>query len=452
MREKEIVQNICIPELSTINNDRCADADQILPSDPVEWPINDYTRDYVAMYGYKQNKNADFSKSKRQYTDKTRMLTKNIFNRKLANGELQPRSWLVYSESTGHIFCGTCRLFQTGAAQHLVLNTKGFNDWKNASECLKKHENSNNHKTCVVLGRVDKHLIQQLDEEMIYWRKVLHRVVVVIKTLASRGLSFRGHEEKFGSNKNGNYMMLLEVIAKYDSFLADHINKVGNPGRGHTSYLSSTICNEFIQIIAHKVVSKIIDEIRDAKYFSIIVDSTPDISHIDQLSFVVRYINKSGLPVERFIKFIPNTGHKAEDIFNVVITTLETYKLDINDCRGQSYDNASNMSGVYSGFQARIKNVNSLAKYVPCSAHSLNLIHLQKLLGSNSNCLKIKLLINLVSKLSLTLKRDRLNALSILCIESDILNSLDFDDIINDFAKKKIEAQSCLIYLMFHVL
>ncbi|XP_018362137.1 PREDICTED: uncharacterized protein LOC108760594 [Trachymyrmex cornetzi] len=267
----------------TIDN---AYADQILPSDPVEWPINDYTRDYVAMYGYKQNKNADFSKSKRQYTDKTRMLTKNIFNRKLANGELQPRSWLVYSESTGHIFC-----------------EKG-----------------------IVLGRVDKHLIQQLDEEMIYWRKVLHRVVVVIKTLASRGLSFRGHEEKFGSNKNGNYMMLLEIIA-------------------------------------HKVVSKIIDEIRDAKYFSIIVDSTPDISHIDQLSFVVRYINKSGLPVERFIKFIPNTGHKAEDIFNVVITTLETYKLDINDCRGQSYDNASNMSGVYSGFQARIKNVNSLANF-----------------------------------------------------------------------------------------
>lgn len=39
-----------------------------------------------------------------------------------------------------------------------------------------------------------------------------------------------------------------------------------------------------------------------------------------------------------------------------------------------NYDNASNMSGVYTGLQARIKELNSLAEYVPCSAHSLNLV------------------------------------------------------------------------------
>lgn len=40
--------------------------------------------------------------------------------------------------------------------------------------------------------------------------------------------------------------------------------------------------------------------------------------------------------------------------------------------RGQSYDNAS--SGKYKGLQARIKDHNSLAEYVPCTAHSLNLV------------------------------------------------------------------------------
>lgn len=44
------------------------------------------------------------------------------------------------------------------------------------------------------------------------------------------------------------------------------------------------------------------------------------------------------------------------------------------NCRGQSYDNASNMSGIYSGLQARIKTINPLADYVPCAAHSLNLV------------------------------------------------------------------------------
>lgn len=36
-----------------------------------------------------------------------------------------------------------------------------------------------------------------------------------------------------------------------------------------------------------------------------------------------------------------------------------------------------------------------------------------------------------------TMLEDRLNALAVLCIELDILNSLDFNDIINDFAKEK---------------
>lgn len=54
--------------------------------------------------------------------------------------------------------------------------------------------------------------------------------------------------------------------------------------------------------------------------------------------------------------------------------TLKNYDLDIANCRRQSYDNASNMSGAYSGLQARIKEVNPLAVFVPCSAHSLNLV------------------------------------------------------------------------------
>ncbi|KAG7172178.1 hypothetical protein Hamer_G009519 [Homarus americanus] len=41
--------------------------------------------------------------------------------------------------------------------------------------------------------------------------------------------------------------------------------------------------------------------------------------------------------------------------------------------RGQSYDNAATMSGIYTGLQARIKAMNPLAYYVPCAGHSLNL-------------------------------------------------------------------------------
>ena len=58
----------------------------------------------------------------------------------------------------------------------------------------------------------------------------------------------------------------------------------------------------------------------------------------------------------------------------MVINALSEHKIDINMCRGQSYDNAANMSGKYRGVQARMKIVVPEATFVPCGGHSLNLI------------------------------------------------------------------------------
>jgi len=52
---------------------------------------------------------------------------------------------------------------------------------------------------------------------------------------------------------------------------------------------------------------------------------------------------------------------------------LKNNDIDAN-CRAQTYDNASNMSGKYHGLQAYIRNKNELAYYVPCIGHSLNFI------------------------------------------------------------------------------
>ncbi|XP_075232451.1 zinc finger MYM-type protein 1-like [Lycorma delicatula] len=214
----------------------------------------------------------------------------------------------------------------------------------------------------------------EYDDQIAYWRNVLRRVVAAIKALAVRELPFRGSEEKFGSKNNGNFLMLLEFLAEFDPFLANHINTFGNKGSGSTSYTTKTIYEEFIGLIANKVISTVISEAKLGKYFSLIVDSTPDISYVDQLSFNLRYVKPDGVPVERFLQFIENPGHKAEALAAAVFTTLDTLELNIADCRGQSYDNAYNMSGQYSGLQARIKKENALADYVPCAAHSLNLV------------------------------------------------------------------------------
>ncbi|XP_025417893.1 uncharacterized protein LOC112688756 [Sipha flava] len=64
-----------------------------------------------------------------------------------------------------------------------------------------------------------------------------------------------------------------------------------------------------------------------------------------------KYLEEN-IPVERFVVFMPNQGHKAKDMFKGLDTFLKENNLDIKNCRGQSYDNASSMSGKYNGLQA----------------------------------------------------------------------------------------------------
>jgi len=59
---------------------------------------------------------------------------------------------------------------------------------------------------------------------------------------------------------------------------------------------------------------------------------------------------------------------------DAVFSILKKLNLDISYLRRQSYDNAKYMSGIYSGLQARIREVAPLADFILFSAHSLNLI------------------------------------------------------------------------------
>ena len=106
--------------------------------------------------------------------------------------------------------------------------------------------------------------------------------------------------------------------------------------------------------MATKVRNSIIEEVKHSKYYSIIVDSTPDISHVDQLSFVVRYVPaRQGKVIETFVKCLPNVGHKAKEMFDIIVVALGAYDLNFEDCHRQFYDNTANMVGCYTGLQAQ---------------------------------------------------------------------------------------------------
>ena len=331
-----------------------------------------------------QNANGSFQSSRRSYVTKgnkttTRMCNTGFFYSKKVNGEQYKRDWLIYSPKNGSVYCFVCKLFSESSSS---LSHGGFSDWRN-SAVLHHHEHSNEHRNALLTyltrrrgSGLDSKLDEAIKREREYWQHVLKRVIAVICTLAERGLAFRGSSESFGSQQNGNYLGLLELVAEFDPFLATHIEKFGNSGSGYTSYLSKTTCDELIHMMANKVRKSIIEELTEAGYFSLSVDSTPDNSHIDQLTIVVRYVSPTdGKPVERFLNFIPIESHTGEDLANVVMKYLCTdCEIDFGKCRGQSYDNAANMSGRYNGMQQKILERNRYAVYIPCAGHSLNLV------------------------------------------------------------------------------
>ena len=78
-----------------------------------------------------------------------------------------------------------------------------------------------------------------------------------------------------GSAANGNCLDMLELLAQYDDFLKQLIQKHANLGCGHTNYLSSTICEELVQLMGKHVLDEIVTRIKRSRYYSVTLDSTP---------------------------------------------------------------------------------------------------------------------------------------------------------------------------------
>ena len=109
-----------------------------------------------------------------------------------------------------------------------------------------------------------------------------------------------------------------------------------------------------------------------------IIDSTPDLSHIDQTSEVLRYVLIEGSSVnvvESFVDFKEMKVKMAEYISDMILEKVNEQGIDIANCRGQAYDNASTMSGKHNGVQKCIKDVNPSAEFIPRLNHSLAGVH-----------------------------------------------------------------------------
>lgn len=137
--------------------------------------------------------------------------------------------------------------------------------------------------------------------------------------LAKQNLPFRSHKEEETSLNKGNFLEMVEMLSKYDPMLKDHLMRLKQSTcklKASISYLAQNTQNEFINVLANHVKELLVTDIKSAKYFGIIFDSTPDISHTDQMSEVIRYVKIHNGKVEVrevCLGFFPLKGKKAAD-------------------------------------------------------------------------------------------------------------------------------------------
>ncbi|XP_050263933.1 uncharacterized protein LOC126708169 [Quercus robur] len=366
------------------------------------------------------------------------------------------RYWLEYSIDKEAVFCFYCYLFgqdvgKQGGGDTSV--TKGFKLW-NQKDKLNSHVGGVNsaHYQAVQksndLLKEKQHIqnvfVKQSNQDKINYRIQLNAIVDCIRFLLCRGLAFRGHDESQGSSDKGNFLELVQ-------FLGDHnesINEVLQKAPKNCKLTHPDIQKDIVNAIARETSKAIIKDL-DNGFFSILVDESRDISVKEQMALVLRYVNKEGIIIERFLGIVHVASTTALSLKHAIECLLCEHNLSLSNLRGQGYNGASNMQGDINGLKTLILKENKSAFYVHCFAHQFQLT----LVAVAKNRINIAEFFYVVSNLVTVVggsckRRDALRDTQFAKIKEDLENGVrrSGQEIIEEdgLSDQKVEARSIM--------
>ena len=203
-------------------------------------------------------------------------------------------------------------------------------------------------------------------------RQVLLKLISSVKYLAENGLALRGK-----NNLEGNYNSLLLLRSEDDPLLKNWLE------RSHRNYSSPQIQNEILQLMSNEIINQICKDVNsNSVQFAIIIDGTQDIQGNEQEAICVRHVTNSFEIHEDLLGLYEVSSTTGEVLCAMLKDCLIRLQLPIENLRAQTYDGASNMSGIYKGCQSRVKELQPLANYYHCGAHITHLVTSKAILSA----------------------------------------------------------------------
>ncbi|XP_058725322.1 uncharacterized protein LOC131596620 [Vicia villosa] len=208
---------------------------------------------------------------------------------------------------------------------------------------------------------------KQSEQTRDLYRRRLTASLDCLRYLLKQGLAFRGHGESIESSNQGNFLEMLRWYADKKK----KVRRVVLENAPENLKLNSPTIQKYIIHVASLESKKaIINDLGD-ELFSILVDESKDISDKEEMANILRYVNKYGSIVERFLGIAhvkPTTSLSLKSSINDI---LGKNGLTTSRIRGQGYDGASNMQGEFSGLKSLILRESPCAFYVHYFAHQL---------------------------------------------------------------------------------
>ena len=262
----------------------------------------------------------------------------------------------------------------------------------------------------------------QSDQARVDYRTRLTASVDCIRFLLRQGLAFRGHDESEDSINQGNFLELLHFVADHNEDIKKVVFKNAPE---NLKMIAPKIQKDIVNAMAVETTNAILRDVGD-ELFSILVDESRDISVKEQMTVILRYVDKKGYIIERFIGIVHVHDTTSLSLKASIESLFAKHGLSMSSLRGQGYDGASNMQGEFNGLKSLIMLENKSIFYVHCFAHQLQLT----LVAIAKKHKKIGSFFNLVTSLS--------NTVGASCKRKDILRERQFENVIKGICSGEI--------------